>query len=58
MNRFTGEIISLPPQPPMMSFADITYKAWGIIGPIIFFRSAHTTNPDPALVTLKNDKGR
>jgi hypothetical protein len=44
--------IPFPPPPPMMSTADVTAKAWGPIGPIIFFRNSPLLNNYSDLVKI------
>ena len=44
--------------PPMMSMADITFRAWGPVGPAIFFRHAHNPDRYPDLDTMADAQGR
>jgi hypothetical protein len=40
--------------PPMMSTVDVTYAAWGPIGPVIYFRPELCDNCDPHLDQMEN----
>lgn len=50
--------IAIPTQVPMMSTVDITFKAWGIVGPAIWFRPALHLNRCPRLDQMENVSGR
>jgi len=45
-------------QPQMASMAEITYRAWGPVGPAIFFRDPSDRNNFPYLDPMEDAPGR
>lgn len=48
----------LPHQPPNMSLLDIFYRAWGPVGPVIYFRDLILGNTSSRLDKMENVQGR
>lgn len=46
--------IDFPPHPPMMSMYDLTLKAYGPVGPVIFFRDPRDPYCGPDLDPVQN----